>query len=133
MIPVVNDDFTNDFEYDEEISRTFKLDIDMNSIRGNIDDLEAVKQSIYLILSIERYRHIIYSWNYGVELEDLFGMPVSYVLPELKRRISDALLQDTRIQGVSDFVFNVDKSKVAVSFKVGTIFGELQVEKVVSI
>lgn len=133
MIPVVNDDLRNDFEYKEPLSRTFKLDIDKHSIAGFVDGLEAVKQAIYLILNVERYRHIIYSWNYGVELEDLFGMPTSYVLPEVKRRITEALIQDTRIQSVDDFVFEISRNAVFVTFKAQTIFGEIQEERTVSI
>ena len=47
--------------------------------------LVAVKQAVYKIIMTERYQYIMYSWNYGVELLDLFGEPVTYVCPELKR------------------------------------------------
>jgi hypothetical protein len=41
----------------------------------------------------------------------LYGSPDSeYVCAELERRISDALLADARIVGVSDFDFTVRKS-----------------------
>ena len=49
----------------------------------------------------------MYSWDYGVELADLFGEPVSYVCPELERRITEALLQDGRIEGVDGFSFRL--------------------------
>ena len=133
MIPVVNDDLQNDFEYEELPTRTFKLDITSETITGFTDGLEAMKQAIYLILNIQRYEYLIYSWDYGIELQDLFGQPISFVLPELKRRITEALMQDTRIKSVDDFSFEVSKGKVHTTFTVSTIFGDVQAEKVVSI
>lgn len=133
MIPVVNDGLVNDFEYEELSTRTFKLNISADTITGFTDELEAMKQAIYLILNIERYEYIIYSWDYGIELQDLFGQPTSFVLPEIKRRITEALLQDTRIDSVDDFTFDVVKSKVHVRFIVSTIYGEVEAERVVNI
>lgn len=133
MIPNVVDDLKTDFEYENQPTNTFKLNIDKQIINGNVDNLEAMKQVIYLILNVERYEYIIHSWNYGVELQDLFGMEKNFVLPELKRRITEALLQDDRITAVDDFSFETNKGKVHVTFTVTTIFGEIQTQKVVNI
>lgn len=133
MIPAVNDDLINDFEYEELPTRTFRLNIPSNTIIGFTDELEAMKQAIFLILNVQRYEHIIYSWNYGIELEDLFGQPISFVLPELKRRITEALLQDTRITGVDNFSFETTKGKVYATFTVSTIYGDVEAEKVVNL
>lgn len=133
MIPTTNDDLINDFEYEELPTRTFRLNIPSNTITGFTDELEAMKQAIFLILNVQRYEHIIYSWNYGIELEDLFGQPISFVLPELKRRITEALLQDTRITGVDNFSFETTKGKVHAIFTVSTIYGDVEAEKVVNV
>jgi len=133
MIPSINDDLQKDFEIEEQPSKTFKLNTDRKTIINYTDELDAVKQAIYLILSIERYNHLIYSWNYGIELVDLFGQPIPFVLPELKRRITEALLQDERIQAVDAFSFEVNKEKVNVRFTAHTIFGDIDAEKVVNI
>lgn len=133
MIPNINDDLINDFEYEELPTRTFRLNIPSNTITGFTDELEAMKQAIFLILNVQRYEHIIYSWNYGIELEDLFGQPISFVLPELKRRITEALLQDTRITGVENFSFEIKKGKVHATFTVNTIYGDVEAEKVVNL
>ena len=101
-------------------------------INGNTDDLMALQQSIYLILGTERYEHIIYSWDYGVELLDLIGKQVPYVLAVLPRRITEALTQDDRVEDVTDFEFEVKKSKVHVTFvvksKLGDIPGSMEVD-----
>lgn len=133
LIPKVNDDLQNDFKYEELPTRTFRLNIDDQVITGQTDKLEAIKQAIYLILNVERYENLIYSWNYGIELQDLFGKELNYVLPELKRRITEALLQDSRITSVTDFNFETNKGKIHVFFKVITIYGEVQTEKVVNV
>jgi len=133
MLPAVNDDLQKDFEIEEETSHTYKLDLDNSTIAGYVDDLEAMKQAIYLILNIERYEYLIYSWNYGIELNDLYGQPIPFVLPELKRRITEALVQDSRILGVDNFSFETNKGKVHATFTVHTIFGDIEAERVVRI
>jgi hypothetical protein len=133
MIPAVNDDLQRDFEFEEESSNTYKINLDKSIIAGYVDEHEAMVQAIYLILNIERYEHLIYSWDYGIELIDLFGQPIPFVLPELKRRITEALMQDTRITGVDNFSFETNKGKVHATFTVSTIFGNIEAEKVVTI
>ena len=93
-------------------------------ISGKCDKIEALKQSIYKILNTQRYKYIIYSWNYGIEIDDLFGKPINYILPTIQIRIEEALLTDDRILSVSNFVFNTNvRNIVSVSFDVLTIFG----------
>jgi len=133
MIPKTNDDLVQDFEYQEQPTKTFKLNIVNQNITGYADNLEAIKQAIYLMLNVERYENLIYSWNYGVELQDLFGKEINYVLPELKRRITEALLQDPRITSVDGFEFENLKGKVNVGFSVTTIYGAVEIEKVVNV
>ena len=73
---------------------------------------------------------MIYSYNYGVELADLFGQPTSFVCPEIERRLTEALMQDERICGVGNFTFSQPaKGVLAVSFVVQTVFGDLQAER----
>ena len=93
----------------------------------------AMRQAVSKILQTERYRYAVYDWNYGVELEDLYGKNVSYVIPELKRRIEDALLADDRVTAVTDFSFREEKGSVTAAFTVYTIFGEVTAERTVDI
>ena len=75
----------------------------------------------------------MYSWNYGIETMDLYGEPVSWVCPELQRRITEALVWDDRIDSVDDFTFDLSqKGVVHVSFVVHTIYGEIQTERTVN-
>ncbi len=122
MIPNVNI-LTEEITKVNYPSRTYKINLDKDRISGYTDDLDAIKQAIYLILSTERYQHIIYSWDYGVELLDLIGKPIPYVMSELPRRIKDALIQDDRISDVVDFEFQKVGKKLNVTFKVITTLG----------
>lgn len=128
MIPAINDAFLQDFTETEIPSKDFALDISNEKINGVVEQLEQVKQSIYFILNTERYEHLIYSWDYGVEFADLIGQPHSYVIPEVERRVTEALTQDDRISAVSEFVFEKNKDKLHVTFVVSTIFGDVESE-----
>lgn len=131
MIPKENSGI--DFIIQEQPSKTYKIDLEKSKIKGYIDELEAIKQSIYKILNTERYKYLIYSWNYGIELEDLFGEPIPYVYSELKRRISEALTQDDRIESVDAFSFTNKKGVVSATFTVHTIYGDVDAEKEVTV
>ena len=133
MIPSTVGFLDKDFEIEEQPSFTYKMQTDTNLVRGYTDGLEAVKQAIFKIIMTERYQYIMYSWNYGIELQDLFGEPVTYVCPELKRRISEALLWDERIRSVDNFAFDFpEKGIVHVEFLVHTIFGDMKMEREVN-
>ena len=127
MIPKVDNDLLT-LEVETQPSLTYALDIEHRRIRGMVDELESLRQAIYLILSTERYAYLIYSWNYGVELVELIGQPKEYALPEIKRCITEALLQDDRITAVDGFEFETEKKTVHVTFTVHSIFGDLEVE-----
>lgn len=113
--------------------KTYKIDIKANRIDGFADELDAIKQAVYLILSTERYEYNIYSWDYGVELVDLFGQPLPYVISELERRIKEALTQDDRIEDVTDFKFEKNGKKLHTTFTVVTVKGNIPTDLEVEI
>lgn len=124
-----------DLEIEEMTSRTHKYDFEKeNNVRNYTDHIEAMKQAVFLILNIERYQHVIYSWDYGIELADLFGRAISYAYPVAKQRIKDALEWDDRIDLVDSFSYEVKKKgELSIYFTVHTIFGDFDSEKVVKI
>lgn len=133
MIPSTTAFLEQDFEITEQPTHTYKMNLESNLIRGYTDGQEAMKQAIYRILNTERYQYVMYSWNYGIELLDLYGEPVSYVCPELERRITEALTWDDRIQSVDNFEFNISKKgEILVTFTAHTVFGNVVAEKVVN-
>lgn len=115
----------------EQPSKTYYIDRENKRIVGVLSDyLRAVEQSVYLILSTERYDYVMYSWNYGVELKDLFGQIKEYVIPNLIRRIKEALLQDDRITDVKDFKYSIKKSSYFIDFTVVTRYGNIGIKEV---
>lgn len=133
MIPQVNDDLKLDFTVETLPSRTFKMNPNTLSIIGTIDEIKAVEQAVFLILNTERYEWLIHSWDYGVELHNLIGQPADFCIPEIERRVREALLQDDRITAVQNFEFEVNKKKVLTTFVVVSIFGEINTEMEVEI
>ena len=133
MIPTTNDILNTNLEVEIESSKSYKMHYEDEVINGIRDELSAMEQVVYKILNTERYEYLIYSHNYGVELLDLFGEPVLFVCSELERRITEALVQDDRIESVDSFSFNTSiKKTIHVTFVVSTIFGDVDVGKVVN-
>ena len=132
MIPSTTGFLEQDFVIEEQPSRTYKMYLNETIIIGHTEQQDAMVQVVFNILNTERYQYIIYSWNYGIELIDLYGQPVSYVMPELKRRITEALTWDERIISVDNFSFDTNKGKITCNFTVHTIFGDIETEKVVN-
>ena len=114
-------------------NKSYRMKIADEKILGNIDELDAIAQACYKILNTERYQYVIYSWNYGIELQDLFGKPIPYVYSELPRRIKEALTQDDRINSVEDFELSYDKGNVLAKFTVKSNLGNIEMEKGVNI
>ena len=133
MLPQTDFELTSDFQIQNQPSYTFKLNSDDENIKGFVDDLQAVKQAIYLILNTQRYQYLIYDWNYGVEFDDLIGSEKNYAMVQIQSRITDALLQDDRIEAVVDFEFETKKKSITAYFVVKTIFGDVEEQKVVDI
>lgn len=122
------DDMLLELDDGQENTKTFGIDTKENIINGTIDGLDALKQSIYLLLSIEADQYIIYPYTYGIQTLDLIGKPSYYVMAVIPERIKETLLSDNRITDVSDFEFEINKNKLNVKFIVHTIYGETEGE-----
>jgi len=133
MLPAAGDILQRNLKIVQKPSKTFRLDTENKRIIDMVDGLEAVKQSVYCILNTERFEWLIYSWNYGAELKNLFGKPAGLVKAKIKKRIREALQQDDRISNVDSFSFDLYDRKLHVSFIVHTKWGEVEAEKEVSI
>ena len=123
-IPILSDPIVDR----EHPNRTYKVELDKNRIKGYTDELQAVAQAVYFILGTERYQYVIYSWDYGVELLDLFGKPMPYVISELPRRIKEALTTDNRIMDVTGFTFEKNGRVLKTSFVVVSNAGDIPAE-----
>ncbi|WP_419392880.1 DUF2634 domain-containing protein [Cytobacillus praedii] len=107
-------------------SLTYKIDFQKKRMSGMTDQLAAIKQAVFIILHTERFKHMIYSDHFGIELENLIGTNPIYVKSELARRITEALLQDDRITSIEDFQFVFNEHNVQVTFIVETEYGSFK-------
>jgi hypothetical protein len=120
-----DDDVSDEFEIENEPSLTYAMNIDRNTFIGKVDDVEAVMQAVTKIINTERYEHEIYSWDYGIELSDLRGQSIPYVMSEVKQRIIDALTMDDRISSVENFeIEKTGKKKLHIKFTTVTAVGD---------
>lgn len=134
MIPSTSGFLAQDFEIEEQPSLTYRMELEGDSVRGLVDNREAMRQAIFRILSTERYQYIIYPWWYGLETLDLYGEPVNWVCAELERRIAEALLVDSRITGVTDFEHDISvKGVIHTTFITHTIYGDVPAEREVNV
>ena len=117
----------------DQPTRTYKLDLDAGRVAGMVDGVDAMKQVILKILLTERFAYLIYSWNYGIELNTVVGKSYQVFSSEIKRVITEALLADSRITAVTDFkVEQIDKRSARVSFTADTVFGPIEIERTVT-
>lgn len=128
LLPTNDQALIDDFDIKEQTSNTYKLIYLKDRLKGFTDEIDALKQTIYFILNTERYDYLIYDWNYGFQIKDLIGQNPNDILQTIQARISDALIQDTRITEVSNFSFDAIKNKVKTTFTIKSIFGDLQQE-----
>lgn len=122
--PIV--DFQLKYERDYP-TKTYHMKLEKERVYGNTDGLEAMKQVIFKIVNTERYLYKkVYSDNYGIELLDLYGKPMHYVIPMVQERIKEALLWDERIKAVTDFSVEQNKRALLVRYTAKTIYGDLK-------
>lgn len=131
MLPTdYNDGLVQDFTIQTQPTLTYRLRFDGRPAGGMLNGVEAMKQAVFLALQTERARYAIYSWNYGVELEKLFGEGITaFLQARIRTAIEEALLADDRITQVDGFAFErTGREKLLVTFTVHTTQGDLTSE-----
>ena len=127
MIPEQAIDLT-DLEIENQPSRTYKLDFERKRIGGMIDNEQAIMQMVMKILYTERYAYVIYSSQYGVELDRMIGQDYDFIVSDLERTITEALTADDRVIDITDFQINkIGIDKMEVSFTVNSIVGSANI------
>ena len=133
MIPEQEVNLTN-LEVVNQPSLTYRLDFERKRISGFIDNEEAIMQLVMKILYTERYAYVIYSSQYGVELDRLIGQEYDFIVSDLERTITEALLADDRILSITDFTTEQTAiDRMAVSFRVNSVIGATNISTEVQI
>ncbi|WP_232231453.1 DUF2634 domain-containing protein [Paenibacillus sp. HW567] len=110
-------------------SLTYRMDWERKRILGTIDTLEAVKQAAVKVLQTERYEHLIYSSDYGTEWNLVLGRDRLLARSELRRSVSEALLEDERIRSLEDVEISFNGDNVILNCTVVTYYGNFELRK----
>ncbi len=110
-----------DFNKDEPILKNSDFVI----VEGN----NAIKVWIYKAIKTVRYQYLIYSWDYGCEINSLIGQKYTIGLTksEAERYIKECLLINPYILEVKITDVNFNRDVLNAHIKVKTIYGEVDV------
>lgn len=121
-------------ELAEVVQGTKTYQVKDGRILRSIDGYEAMRQAVEKILRTVRSEWLIYSDQYGHDLDELIGQSVVYAKSEVVRMLREALLADDRVTEVSDVaVLATDKNSLSVSARVETVEGLVKIESEVSL
>jgi hypothetical protein len=90
---------------------------------------EAILVWAWKALQTSRYRHDIYTWDYGCEVESLIGQPYSDELKqsEAARYVRECLLTNPYITGVYDITASFTGEVMSIGCTIETIYGEANI------
>lgn len=114
-------------------SETYQIDFSAGKISGRVSGLNAMRQAIHKILRTQRFSSLLYSWDYGSEMNQILGKDFRVAESETKRLLREALMQDDRITEIQSVaVERSGRRSVKADFTVVTIFGTLREEAVLN-
>ncbi|SMF72475.1 Protein of unknown function [Paenibacillus uliginis N3/975] len=116
-------------EYVDQPSLTYRLNLEEGTISGQVDGLLAIKQAVAKMLQTRRFEHLIYSSDYGQELDAVIGRDPLWAYAEIERHIKEALLQDDRILSVEDMNITFAGEQAMAEFTVRSVYGAFDMKK----
>lgn len=124
---IEDDEILDELEETVGTPREFGLDFNTGQLTGEIvEGIEAIKVWCYLALRVARYHFFICSWDYGSELEDLYGQGYSaeHIESEAARMIEECLLENDYIESVEISDANYKAGRFSATITIETIYGE---------
>lgn len=119
-------------EQQEDILCEYEYDFVKNRFTGRkLYGLEALKQWIIKTIRTTRYKHIIYTWDHGVGIEDIINKPYNRNLieSEVSREIEEALSIHNKIKGITNFRSTFKGSTLYCEFDVLTEMGNIKINE----
>lgn len=130
----IDDDEEENEEIKEEIEvQDWEIDFRTGKLTGRtVTGMEAIKQWVRLVLTIDRYVFAQYSWDFGNDLSMLIGQHYDedYIKSEVKRMIEDALLINEDITEIENFEHNFIDGKLVVGFTLNTVYGSDEMREI---
>lgn len=121
---------------DTQMPCEFDYDFVNNELKENlVYGKEAIKVWIYKALLTKRYKHLIYSWDYGHEIDYLVGKNYNheYIASEMRRFVEEALSINENILSIEDFECTFLGKKLHCTFSVKTKYGEVAINELSNI
>lgn len=114
----------------KEVAWDFENNIPMleNGDYKIVTGKEAVKTWAYKALRTDRFRYLIYSFDFGSELENLIGTNYtpSLTKAESVRYVEETLLINPYIQNISDVEVDFENTTLFISGVLHTIYGDIE-------
>ena len=90
---------------------------------------DAVAVWVWKALNTVRYRHVIYTWNYGNEIEQLIGQPFTDELKrsEAVRYVRDCLRINPYVKDVFDIAVTFGDGTLSITGRLITVYGEVSI------
>lgn len=124
---IEDEEITEELADDLETPREFGIDFATGQLTGIVvEGIEAIKVWIYIALQVARYRYFICSWQYGSEIEDLYGKGYSaeHLESEISRMIKECLLVNDYIEQVEVTNATYRLGRLSATVTVTTIYDE---------
>lgn len=115
-----------------KVPREYGINFRTGQLTGKIvEGIEAIKVWIWLCLHTERFRHAIYSADFGTSFEQYIGHVLSdeYINTDCESEITDALLINEYIESIEDFEAVRNSDSLDIKFRVVTKFGNIEVDE----
>lgn len=126
----VEDEEDTAVDVEQKTPVEYEIDFKTGQLTGKIvSGAEAIRVWIWLALNTIRYRYVIFSWDYGSEIENLIGRSYSeeYLNSEIPELIRDCLLVNKDITDIKDVNITMQADKISGSFIAITNYGEVEV------
>jgi hypothetical protein len=118
---------------EDEEPAEYGIDFETGQLTGEIVyGVDALAVWAWMAVQTIRYRWMLYSDDYGCEVQDLIGTKHSkaYYKSLISALVSECVTQNTRISGIANLECDVQPTYIALSFEIVTDYGnkELEVE-----
>lgn len=129
-VEITETESTNEYPILQDIAIDFKTGspiIENNAFKVVYEN-EALKVWVYRALKIDRFSHLMYSWDFGNEVMALVNQGYTRQLTqvEVKRYIEEALYVHPYIKDVHIDNIDFQDSTLEVSLTITSIYGEVQ-------
>ena len=134
FIGAMRDAATVDLPLFQEYAWDFERDCFLYDVNGRhilLTGNPALEVWIYKALKTERFEHLAYSWQYGIELKPFIGkvMGVQERYSELQRVITECLMVNPYIRSIDSFSITPENRAelVRVHITLTTVYGEVEI------